>query len=176
MTNLRWLTWAVTRHFRSQGLQVQIRSIRLGNVAIDGEVLADDWKMAIELKTPRDDITRGIGQLAESLAYGYDKAAMITTLRTARHIDSKVFQKFGLILLGVDSRGCVRAVLPASEQVERLSPQYFLPTKGESAENGLKLIQRCDFRIETSTALWSFNSSSWPFDSVYFKPRTAIVF
>ena len=68
--------------------------------------------MALELKTPRDDITRGIGQLAEALAYGYDKAAMITTLKTARHIDSKVFEKFGFMLLGVDSKGNVRQVCP----------------------------------------------------------------
>jgi len=79
---------------------------------IDGEVIGDGWKMAVELKTPRDDITRGIGQLAEALAYGYDKAAMITTLRAAYHIDGKVFQKFGLVLLGVDSKGYVRQVCP----------------------------------------------------------------
>ena len=59
MTNLHWLEWATTKHFRSQGLNVQIRSIKLGNVMIDGEVLSDGWKMAIELKTPSDDITRG---------------------------------------------------------------------------------------------------------------------
>jgi hypothetical protein len=47
------------------GLQVRMCSIRLGNVAIDGEVLGKGWKMALELKTPRDDITRGIGQLAK---------------------------------------------------------------------------------------------------------------
>lgn len=64
-------------------------SIRLGNVAIDGEVEGEGWKMALELKTPRDDITRGIGQLAEALSYGYDKVAMVTTLRAARGIDAK---------------------------------------------------------------------------------------
>jgi hypothetical protein len=81
-------------------------------VAIDGEVLGEGWKMAIELKTPRDDITRGIGQLTEALAYGYSKAAMITTLRNARDIDSKVFDKLGLVLLGVDSKGVVHQVYP----------------------------------------------------------------
>ena len=59
----------------------------------------------IELKTPRDDVTRGIGQLAEALAYGYNKAAMITTLRNARRINRTVFEKFGFLLLGVDSKG-----------------------------------------------------------------------
>ena len=112
MTNIRWLEWATKKHFRNQGVQVQVRSIRLGNSMIDGEVVGDGVRMALELKTPRDDITRGIGQLAEALAYGYDKAAMITTARAARHIDTKVFEKFGLMLLGVDSKGYVRQVCP----------------------------------------------------------------
>lgn len=89
-----------------------MRSIRLGNVAIDGEVLGNGWKMALELKSPRDDITRGIGQLAEALAYGYSRVAMVTTMRAARDIDSKVFDKFGLVLLGVDSKGNVEQVYP----------------------------------------------------------------
>ncbi len=106
------MKWAITRHFRSKGLQVQMRSIRLGNVAIDGEVLGKGWKMALELKTPRDDVTRGIGQLAEALAYGYNEVALVTTMRAARNIDSKVFDKLGLVLLGVDSKGNVRQVYP----------------------------------------------------------------
>ena len=112
MTNERWLRWAITRHFRNQGLQVQMRSIRLGNVAIDGEVLGKGWKMALELKTPRDDVTRGIGQLAEALAYGYNQVALVTTLRTAKKIDSTVFDELGLVLLGVDSKGEVKQVCP----------------------------------------------------------------
>lgn len=112
MTNLRWLKWAVAKHFRSKGLQVHMRSIKLGNVAIDGEVQGKGWKMALELKTPRDDVTRGIGQLSEALAYGYDQVAMVTTLRAAKDIDSKVFDKLGLILLGVDSSGHVQQVYP----------------------------------------------------------------
>jgi len=113
MTNLSWLKWAITRHFRSQGLQVRMRSIRLGNVAIDGEVEGRGWKMALELKTPQDDITRGIGQLAEALAYGYNQVALVTTLRSAKKIDPTVFDKLGLILLGVDSKGNVQQVFPS---------------------------------------------------------------
>jgi hypothetical protein len=79
---------------------------------IDGEVIGDGWKMALELKTPRDDIVRGLGQLAESLAYDYNKAAMITTLRVAKNIDCRVFDKSGFILLGVDSKGNVQQVYP----------------------------------------------------------------
>lgn len=87
-------------------------SIRLGNVAIDGEVEGDGWKIALELKSPRDDVTRGIGQLAEALAFGYDEVAMVTSLRSAKDIDSKVFDKLGFILLGVNSKGEVRQVYP----------------------------------------------------------------
>jgi len=86
MTNLRWLKWAIARHFRQKGLRVHLASIKLGNVAIDGEVEGKSWKMALEIKTPRDDITRGIGQLAEALAYGYNQVALVTTVRNARRI------------------------------------------------------------------------------------------
>ena len=112
MTNLRWLKWATARHFRSQGLQVKMRSIKLGNVMIDGEVEGKGWRMALELKTPRDDVTRGIGQLAEALAYGYSQVALVTTLKAAREIDSKVFDKLGFVLLGVDSKGNLQQLYP----------------------------------------------------------------
>jgi hypothetical protein len=61
----------------------------------------------------RDDITRGIGQLAEALAYGYNQVALVTTLRDAKKIDSTVFDKLGLVLLGVDSKGNVQQVYPS---------------------------------------------------------------
>lgn len=89
-----------------------MHSIRLGNVAIDGEVQGKGWKMALELKTPRDDITRGIGQLSEALAYGYNQVALVTSLRNAKRIDPKVFDHLGLILLGIDSKGEVKQVYP----------------------------------------------------------------
>lgn len=84
----------------------------MGNVAIDGEVEGRGWKMALELKTPGDDITRGIGQLAGALAYGYNRVALVTTLRNAKKIDPAVFDKLGLVLLGVDSKGNVQQVYP----------------------------------------------------------------
>jgi hypothetical protein len=134
LTNLRWLEWAVAKHFRSKGLRVKIGSIKLGNVAIDGEVEGNGWKMALELKTPRDDVTRGIGQLAEALAFGYSQAALVTTLRAAKGIDPKVFDKLGLVLLGVDSKGNVEQVYPtyASHQFQSacgvLKPKAENPT------------------------------------------------
>lgn len=110
MTNLRWMKWAVARHFRQQGLKVRLASLRLGNTAIDGEVIGDGWKMGLELKTPRDDIARGLGQITEALAYGYDKAALVTTLRNTKNIDKVVFNKFGFVLLGINSKGEVQQV------------------------------------------------------------------
>src|SRR5208283_1082750 len=98
MTNLRWLQWHITRYYRNQGLQVRIRSIRLGNTAIDGEVIGNGYRIALEIKTPRDDITRGLGQLTEAIVYGYDRAALVTTLNNAKKINRRVFDKTGFIL------------------------------------------------------------------------------
>ena len=63
--------------------------------------------MALEIKTPRDDVTRGLGQLTEAIAYGYDKATLFTTLRTAKTVNRTVFDRMGFTLLGVDSAGLV---------------------------------------------------------------------
>jgi hypothetical protein len=90
-----------------------MRSIKLGNVAIDGEVEGPGWKMTLELKTPTDDITRGIGQLAEALAYGYNQVALVTTLCNAKKIDPAVFDRLGMVLLGIDSKGNVQQVYPS---------------------------------------------------------------
>ncbi len=54
-----------------------------------------------------------MGQLAEALAYGYNQAAMVTTARAAPDIDSKVFDKLGLVLLGVGSKGNIKQVYPS---------------------------------------------------------------
>ena len=87
-----------------------MRSIRLGNVVIDAKVEGEGGKIALELKTLRNDITRGIGQLAEVLAYGYDQVVLVTTLRNTKSIDSAVFDHFGMVLLGIDSKGVVTCV------------------------------------------------------------------
>jgi hypothetical protein len=107
LTNLLWLQWHITRYYRNQGLQVRLRSIKLGNTAIDGEVIGNGYRIALEIKTPRDDVTRGLGQLTEALAYGYDKAALVTTLNKARRINCKVFSNMGFTLLAVNSKGDV---------------------------------------------------------------------
>ena len=111
MTNERWLRWAVGRHFRNQGFQVNITGVRAGNAVIDGEVLGKHWKMAPEIKSSRDDPIRGIGQLVEALSHGYQTAALVTSLRHAKHLDKSVF-KGDLVLLGIDSKTRVHQVYP----------------------------------------------------------------
>ena len=61
----RFLKWAIRRHFREKGLKVRMAGIRLGNTEIDGEVEGKGWKLALELKSSNDDLTRGLGQAAE---------------------------------------------------------------------------------------------------------------
>ena len=51
MTNERWLKWAVARHFRQRGFRVSMKHVKVGNGAIDGEVLGGSWKLAMEVKS-----------------------------------------------------------------------------------------------------------------------------
>jgi len=104
------LKWAVKRHYKVLGFKVSMRRIRLGNTEVDGEAIGSNGeRIAIEIKTPRDDLARGIGQIAEALAFGYDRAVLVTTLKNTRTIDDSVFKKFGFGLIGVDSRGNIHS-------------------------------------------------------------------
>jgi len=127
----RFLKWAVKRHYKTLGHKVRIGRIRLGNTEIDGEVIGEGWKIALEIKTPRDDLTRGLGQLAEALAFGYAQAAIVTTLRKAKRVDPNVFEKLSLMLIGVNSSGKVHVVLPKEEVVD-------MPEPSASAKEALK--------------------------------------
>lgn len=91
-------------------MKIRLVPIPLGNTIIDGEVIGDGWKMALELKTPNDDIARGLGQIIEALTYGYDKTALVTTLCKAKRIDLTVFDRFSLTLLGIDSKANVHEI------------------------------------------------------------------
>jgi hypothetical protein len=73
-------------------------------------MIGGGWKMTLELKTPNDDIVRGSGQIIEALAYSYVKTALVTTLRKAKRIDLSVFNRFGLTLLGIDSKANVHEI------------------------------------------------------------------
>ena len=104
------MKWVVKRHYKVLGFKVSMRRIRLGNTEVDGEAIGSNGeRIAIEIKTPRDDLARGIGQIAEALAFGYDRAVLVTTLKNTRTIDDSVFKKFGFGLIGVDSRGNIHS-------------------------------------------------------------------
>ena len=60
MTNERWLRWAIARHFRRKGFRVNMKPVKVGNAAIDGEVTGALWKMALEIKSGHDDVIRRI--------------------------------------------------------------------------------------------------------------------
>jgi len=110
-----FLKRAARRYYKSLGCDVRIARIRLGNTEIDGEAIGlDGRKIAIEIKTPSDDLARGIGQLAEALASGYNQAVLVTTLRKAKQIESPIFNMHGFTLLAVDSKGNVHPLARAA--------------------------------------------------------------
>lgn len=70
---------------------MNMRPVKVGNAAIDGEVIGQGWKMALEINSTKDDIIRGIGQCTEALARGYQSAALVTSVQHSRRIRSDVF-------------------------------------------------------------------------------------
>ena len=85
--------------------------VRAGNAVVDGQVIGKNWKMALEIKSGHDDAIRRIGQLVEALCNGYQTAALVTSLRHAKHLDKSVF-KNGLVLLGIGSKARIHQVYP----------------------------------------------------------------
>jgi predicted RecB family endonuclease len=82
-----------------------MKPARVGNAMVDGVAVTDSGeRIAIEVKSPRDDIVRGVGQCFEALAAGYHRAVLVTTLRVARKLRKRVFQRKGLKLIGVDAK------------------------------------------------------------------------
>ncbi len=62
------MKWAIARHYRRMGYRVLMRPLRAGNAMLDGLAIGPEGeRVAIEIKTPRDDIIRGIGQCFEAL-------------------------------------------------------------------------------------------------------------
>jgi len=105
MTNERWLKWAVARYYRSLGYKVSMKPAHVGNAMVDGVAVGPEGeRIAIEVKSPRDDIVRGVGQCFEALAAGYTRTVLVTTLRVAKRLRKRVFQRKGLKLIGVDAR------------------------------------------------------------------------
>ena len=107
-----FLKRSVKKYFKAQGFKVSMRRIRLGNTEIDGEALGlEGERIAIEIKTAGDDLCRGLGQLSEAQAYGYDQGVLVTTLRKARKVNLTIFHYFEGTLRGVNSREEIHTVL-----------------------------------------------------------------
>lgn len=64
-------------------------------------------RTAIEMKSPRDDIIRGIGQCYETISSGYTRAVLVTTLKVARKLRKRAFQRRRIRLIGVDAKARV---------------------------------------------------------------------
>ena len=108
MTNERWLKWAIGRYYRSRGYKVSMKPVRVGNAMVDGVAVEPDGdQIAIEVKSPRDDIIRGIGQCYEALSAGYSRTVLVTTLRVAKRLNKRVFQRRGMKLIGIDAKARV---------------------------------------------------------------------
>ena len=113
MTNERWLKWAIGRYYRSKGYKVSMKPARVGNAMVDGVAIgAEGERIAIEVKSPSDDVVRGIGQCCEALAAGYGRAVLVTTLRVAKKLRKRVFQRRGMKLIGVDAKARVHRYDP----------------------------------------------------------------
>jgi hypothetical protein len=114
VTNERWLRWAIARHYRSRGYKVAMKPTRAGNAVLDGLAIGPDGeRVAIEVKSPHDDIVRGIGQCYEALCGGYSRAVLVTTLRVAKGLRKRAFQnRRGIQLIGVDAKARVHRYDP----------------------------------------------------------------
>jgi len=82
-----------------------MKPARVGNAMVHGvAIVPEGERIAIEVKSPRDDMVRGIGQCYEALTAGYSRAVLVTTLRAARKPRKRVFQRRGMKLVGVDAK------------------------------------------------------------------------
>jgi hypothetical protein len=82
-----------------------MKPARAGNAMVDGVAVSPEGeRIAIEVKSPRDDIVRGVGQCFEALAAGYSRAVLVTTLRIAKKLRKRVFQRRRVKLIGVDAK------------------------------------------------------------------------
>jgi hypothetical protein len=113
MTNERWLKWAIARYYRSHGYKVTMKPARAGNAMIDGVAISPDGeRIAIEVKSPHDDIVRGIGQCFEAVSADYASSVLVTTLRIARGLRKSAFERGEATLLGVDSKARIHRYDP----------------------------------------------------------------
>jgi len=82
-----------------------MKPARAGNALVDGLAIGPEGdRIAIEVKSPRDDVIRGVGQCYEAVCAGYTRAVLVTTLRVAKELKKRVFQRRGIRLIGVDAK------------------------------------------------------------------------
>jgi hypothetical protein len=82
-----------------------MKPARVGNAMVDGIAIGPEGeRIAIEVRSPRDGIVRGIGQCYEALAAGYSRAVLVTTLRVAKKLRKRVFQRRSMRLVGIDAK------------------------------------------------------------------------
>jgi len=113
LTNERWLKWAIARYYRSRGYKVSMKPARAGNAMVDGVAVSPDReRMAIEVKSPRDDFVRGIGQCYEAVCAGYSRAVLVTTLRVAKGLKKRAFRRRRISLVGVDAKAHIHRYDP----------------------------------------------------------------
>jgi predicted RecB family endonuclease len=85
-----------------------MKSVRAGNAMVDGVAVGPEGeRIAIEVKSPSDDIVRGIGQCYEAVCVGYNRAVLVTTLRVARKLRKRAFQRRDIRVIGVDAKARV---------------------------------------------------------------------
>ena len=107
-----FLRRAIKRYYRDLGYQVNFPrgGLKVGNAMIDGESLKGPTRLAIELKSDRDDLLRGLGQLLQALTHGYTHVLLVTSQRRGEQLDPIVFQKTAIGLATVNSRGEVHFI------------------------------------------------------------------
>ena len=90
-----------------------MKPARAGNAMMDGVAVGPEGeRIAIEVKSPRDDIIRGIGQCYDAVCAGYTRAVLVTTLRIARGLKKRAFQRGGIRLIGIDAKARVHRYDP----------------------------------------------------------------
>jgi hypothetical protein len=101
-----------------------MKPARAGNAIVDGLAIGPEGeRIAIEVESPRDDIIRGIGQCYEAVCAGYMRAVLATTLRIARKIRKRAFQRRHIRPIGVDAKARVHRYDPDGWRLLTSKPQ-----------------------------------------------------
>jgi len=123
-----FLRRAIRQFYRNRDYRVNFKkSIHVGNGMIDGEAVREPYHVAIELKSDRDDVLRGLGQLLEAVAHGYNQGLLVTSQQRAGRLDTRVFERSGLGLGSVDSRGDVTVLIEPMIIYDEWTTNRFVP-------------------------------------------------